>query len=213
MWSKNLLKLLWWKTDIKTLQDMKVFPNTLTSEQACQTKVSVKMRCRALKLKNTLKYRRTSLIVKVQWQKSCGSLGFLWYSTYTERNCQTHRSVMTRNVPLKLLSPNRKLQANYKYQPTFPPNFEKKSKEKKAVQAVLTVSVNFLFLLWSNPEERVCLPERVWVWGRGGNFLSKLETKWVTEFSLSRLQSTRSRKSCHTIPPVRWKKKRKRGTA
>lgn len=38
------------------------------------------------------------------------------------------------------------------------------------------------------------------VWGRGGNFLSKLETEWVTEFSLSMLQSARSRKSCHTIP-------------
>lgn len=165
-----------------------------------------------IKAKKHSQLQKNFTLVKVQWQKSCGSLGFLWYSTYTEINCQTHRSVMTRNVPLKVLSPNRKLQANCKYQPSFPPKFWKtKEEKKKAVQAVLTVSVNSLFLLWSNPEECVCLPERVWVWGRGGNFLSKLETKWVTEFSLSRLQSTRSRKSCHTIPPFRWKKKR--GTA
>lgn len=101
----------------------------------------------------------------------------------------------------------------------LPSKFWIREKEKKstALKAALTVA---LLLLWSSPEGSVCLPEYVYrVWGRGGNFLWKLETERVTEFSLSRFQST-SRKSCHTIPlsekkKKRWKKERKkeRGTA
>ncbi len=110
---------------------------------------------------------------------------------------------MTRNLPVQSTKKaSRKLQISS----VFPPNFERST----ALQAVLPVTVHPLLLLWWSPVERVCL---AWacvcrVWGRGGNFLSKLETEWVTEFSLSRLQSRRSRKSCHTIPLFRWKKRR-----
>lgn len=90
----------------------------------------------------------------------------------------------------------------------LPSKFWIREKEKKstALKAALTVA---LLLLWSSPEGSVCLPEYVYrVWGRGGNFLWKLETERVTEFSLSRFQST-SRKSCHTIPLSEKKKKKK----
>lgn len=89
----------------------------------------------------------------------------------------------------------------------LPSKFWIREKEKKstALKAALTVA---LLLLWSSPEGSVCLPEYVYrVWGRGGNFLWKLETERVTEFSLSRFQST-SRKSCHTIPLSEKKKKK-----
>lgn len=144
------------ETRYQTLLHMEVFPNTLTFKQACQTNILIPMRCRTAdpQLQKKFIHCKSSVTDQLWFTGVPMVLYIHWNKLSNSPVCD-----VTRNLPLKLVSPHRKLQANCKILPSFPPNFGKKT--HTALIVVLAVSVDSLLLLWSSPEERVCLPERV----------------------------------------------------